>query len=472
MSGAGETYFSAFALFLRATTQQIALLASLPPLLGSLMQLLSAWVARYKVRRKTLILFGAAFQALTWLPILLLPVLFPVHAVGLLIGCVTVYYATANLITPQWSSLMGDLVPERRRGRYFARRTRLASIAAFLSLVAAGLVLAIFDRWGHTLVGYLVIFTVAAAARVVSAYHLGRMHEPASSAGPPLPLVTMSWLRRLRRSPFIYFSLFMAGMTFAVSIASPFFTVYMLRDLHYSYLQFMANTATVVLVQFLTLNTWGRLSDVFGNRLILVATGAVIPVLPAMWLLSSDFWYLIGVQVLGGLSWAGFNLSAGNFLYDLVPSPKRTTYLAFHNVILSAGVFCGALSGGFLAGLFPRQFTLAGHAFTWLSTLQAVFLVSTVTRFVMALVFLPKLREVRAVRPMSVRGLVFRVTRFNALSGLIFDVVTLFRRNHQSTEAFQKNGKSSTVHEAATRHTAGPAAPARHDGDTRSELRD
>jgi MFS family permease len=443
MSGAGETYFSAFALFLKASTPQIALLASLPPLLGSFMQLLSAWIARYKVRRKTIILLGAGFQALTWVPLLLLPVLFPEHAVPLLIVCVTVYYATAHLIAPQWTSLMGDLVPERRRGRYFARRTRLASVTAFFSLVLAGAALAFFDGRGHTLAGYGIIFTAAAAARVVSAYHLGRMREPATTVAIAAPLFTAGWLRRLRRSPFIYFSLFMAIMQFAVAIASPFFTVYMLRDLHYSYLQFTANTATVVLVQFLTLNTWGRLSDVFGNRLILVLTGAVIPFLPALWLVSSDFWYLIGVQILGGLCWAGFNLSAGNFLYDLVPSPKRTTYLAFHNVVLSIGVFLGAILGGLLAAVIPPVFAVAGHSVTLLSTLQAVFLISTLVRLITALAFLPKLREVRAVRPMSVRGLVFRVTRFNALSGLIFDVVTLFRRNHQSGEAFSPGGPAA-----------------------------
>src|SRR4030067_1340604 len=42
MAGGGESYFSAFALFLKATTEQIALLASLPPLLGSFAQLVSA----------------------------------------------------------------------------------------------------------------------------------------------------------------------------------------------------------------------------------------------------------------------------------------------------------------------------------------------------------------------------------------------------------------------------------------------
>jgi hypothetical protein len=49
MMGIGETYLSAFALFLKASTPQIGLLASLPPLLGSLAQLLSAWLrSRYR----------------------------------------------------------------------------------------------------------------------------------------------------------------------------------------------------------------------------------------------------------------------------------------------------------------------------------------------------------------------------------------------------------------------------------------
>jgi len=38
MMGIGETYLSAFALFLKGSTPQIGLLASLPPLLGSLAQ--------------------------------------------------------------------------------------------------------------------------------------------------------------------------------------------------------------------------------------------------------------------------------------------------------------------------------------------------------------------------------------------------------------------------------------------------
>ena len=39
------------------------------------------------------------------------------------------------------------------------------------------------------------------------------------------------------------------------------------------------------------------------------------------------------------------------------------------------------------------------------------------------LVFLPKIQEVRRVRPVSFSGVIFRVTRVNALAGLVFDIV-------------------------------------------------
>ena len=62
MSGGLETYFSAFALFLKASASQVALLATLPNLLGSLAQLLSAWIGHRLNQRKVLIVIGAYSQ--------------------------------------------------------------------------------------------------------------------------------------------------------------------------------------------------------------------------------------------------------------------------------------------------------------------------------------------------------------------------------------------------------------------------
>jgi len=423
MTGAGETYFSAFALFLKATTPQIGLLASLPPLLASSIQLLSAWLGRLTGKRKAIILAGAGLQAVSWIPIVVLPLLFPEQAVTLMIASVVLYQCGAHLVTPQWSSLMGDIVPPRRRGRFFALRTSLVTAITFTSLLLGGFVLHYFSREGNTLTGFVILFTVAASARLVSLYQLSRMHDPKGHVAALEFPFSRSWLERLRHSNVVRFSLFFALTQFSVSIASPFFTVYMLRDLQFSYLAFTVNTATAICAQFLTLAQWGRISDVFGNRRILAATGILIPLMPILWVFSSNFWYLIAVQAVSGFAWAGFSLSASNFVYDLIAPNRRATYLAVHNVIASIGIFSGAMLGGYLGAVLPTDIEILGQQFGWRSPLIGVFVVSTIARAVVVMVLIPKVREVRPVRNISLSQLIFRVTRLNALSGIFFEVV-------------------------------------------------
>ena len=89
----------------------------------------------------------------------------------------------------------------------------------------------------------------------------------------------MLW-REMRGTQFSRFAIFTAVMSFFAGIAGPFYAVYMLRDLHFSYMQFMATQAVVVLSQVGTLTLWGRLGDRFGNRFVLAVTGSLIPVAP------------------------------------------------------------------------------------------------------------------------------------------------------------------------------------------------
>ncbi len=423
MSGSGESYFSAYALYFHATTAQVGLLATLPVLLASGMQLFSAWLGRRIQHRKRIILVGAAIQAFALVPLAILPWLYVDYAFYFLIATAIVYFSGSNLASPQWSSMMGDLVPERRRGRFFARRTRLCSISGFIALVVAGLFLDLFNRGGYTKAGYISIFLFAALARLISIYHLWRMYDP------PLPQsrrevhTERNLWQRLRGSPFVHFSLYFSLMQFAVAIASPYFVVYMLKDLQFSYLEYTVSTATSVLVQFLALNRWGRISDIFGNRLILVVTGFLIPCLPLLWLFSSFYFYILLLQAFSGLIWAGFTLSAGNYLYDLVEPGKRTLYLAAHNVLTGLAVFAGAMVGAYLSSHLPQETVISGHSIAWGSVFMGVFLASGLVRFGVALVFLPRLREWRAVKSLGVGELFFRVSRFHPLSGLVFDTI-------------------------------------------------
>ena len=427
MIGSGENYFSVFALFFKATTAQIGVLATLPPLLASFAQLMSVWFGRELGRRKPIIILGASLQGLALFPLIVLPILFPDDAISILVICTIFYFSGANIAVPQWGSMMGDLVEEHRRGRYFAHRNRLCSITSFSALIVAGIILDLFDRNAYTLTGYIVIFSAAIVARFVSLYHLSRMQDPPGHVAALESPFQKGFWQRIQGSPFARFEIFFVSMSFSVAIASPFFVVYMLRDLHFTYLEFTVNTAMSILIQFLALNRWGRISDAFGNRLIVVVTGLMLPVLPLLWTFSTNYLYLLFVQMLAGVAWGGFSLGAGNYIYDLVPPSRRAMYMASHNVLTGIAVFCGGLLGGCLGTHLPTKLDLFGHHYEWLSVLYGVFILSSLTRLISALL-LPRLREMRAVRSMTVGGLIFRVARFHPLSGVIFDIIGSRRR--------------------------------------------
>lgn len=434
LTGGAESYFSAFAIFLQASTTVVGLLASLPPLLASFMQMVSAWAGRRFGIRKRLIVYGALLQAACLVPLALSPLLAPAHAAWLLIPIVFVYFCGPNLGSPQWNSLIGDLVPEGRRGRFFAERTRLSSVASVSALIVAGLLLDVTDRWSDAYWGFVLVFGFTAVARCASAWHLEQMHEPSRKTAALEVIEDLTLWRRFRHSRLMRFSLFFAAMQFAVAISGPYFTLYLLRDLEQSYFEFMTITVASVLVQFLTLNRWGRLADVFGNRLLLIATGSIITVIPSLWLVSTHYVWLLAVQSVSGLAWAGFTLSATAYVFDLTPSEHRATLIAVHNVFAAIAVFLGASLGALLARYVPDELHLFGVTMTVLTPLYGLFLASCLTRLAVALLFLPLLREVRRVRPMSVGGLIFRVTRMHPVSGLIYEIVGRVRPRHRRRE--------------------------------------
>lgn len=423
MMGAAENYFSAFAVFLKASTAQVGILASLPPLLASFMQVISAWLGRKLAKRKEIIVGGALLQAASLIPLMLVPVWYPDTALPLVIVFAVIYFIGPNLGSPQWGSMMGELVRENRRGRFFALRTRLSSLANFAALGGAGLLLHLFADAKLTYWGFVTIFSLASLLRLASAWHLSQMYDPPGHVAA----IETAWYHGLwstwKASGLLPFTIFFACMQMSVAIASPYFALYMLRDLEFSYLAFMFNTAASVCIQFLTLNRWGRLSDLFGNRLILATTGLIIPIMPALWVLSTNYYYLLVVQAVSGLVWAGFTLSAGNAVYDLTPGERRVTLMAAHNVVAATGAFTGALIGAWLGTHLPKEISVSGETFSWLTPLYGVFLISGLARIVTVVFFMRRLREVRRVRPMSGAGLIFRITRVAPLSGLIFEVV-------------------------------------------------
>ena len=424
MGGAGESYISAFAIFLKLSNPQIGLLASIPQLLGAFMQLLSVSLLNRLKNRMPLITYGVIAQALSWIPLLILPLIFKPYASVLLIISVTAYYIFGNLSTPPWNSLMGDIVPESTRGAYFGYRNRIMSIYSLGAIVVGGLLLHGTEKAGRPWIGFSVLFLAAVIARLLSAYSLSKMENPYYHVDVKDDFSLIEFFAGFRHSTFVRFVIYTGLMHFSVMLAGPFFAVYMLRDLRFSYVQFMIAAAVAVLMQYFTLHNWGKFGDRFGNRKVLEITGFSLPIVPVLWLFTDNFYLILVIQMLAGLTWAGFNLSMANFIYDAIPSPRLAKCVAIFNIVNACGIFLGGFIGGWLSGYLPGSFTILDIRINFISNLQWLFLFSGISRLIISLIFVPTIMEIRVVESLTYKELIMRVSSIRPLSGLKFDLFT------------------------------------------------
>jgi membrane protein implicated in regulation of membrane protease activity len=73
----------------------------------------------------------------------------------------------------------------------------------------------------------------------------------------------------------------------------------------------------------------------------------------------------------------------------------------------------------------PAQFIIVGVHFHLAASLLWALLLSSAIRILVAIIFLPRVQELRKPRrKLSPYQLVFRFTRFNAFSGLLYDIIT------------------------------------------------
>lgn len=419
MSGGGETYLSAFALLLHANPFQIALLAALPQIVGTGSQLLSVKVLQRRKARKPLILIGAAGQAIAWLPLFILPMLFPTQAAWLLLTAAMFYFAMGHFTAPAWNSLITDLVEADQRGTYFAWRTKVAALASFLALAGAGLVLSVSENWKNPALGFGIIFFIAAVARSLSTRYLARMKEPPLPESREPELGVREFLQHERSGMFRRFLVFSGCFHVATMISGPFFVVYLLRDLHLTYLRYCLWLSAPIVAQLVSLQEWGRIADKFGNKKVLVVTGLAIPVIPMLYLVSTDWPVLVAINFLSGILWPGFSLSLQNYVFDVVPAPDRAKGVAIYNGVNAAGAAAGAMLGSWLAAVAQPEILLFGFTLPLVSNLPVVFFTSGALRLVVSLTLLKSFKEGRTVTPISHRQLVHELPLIRPLTTVL-----------------------------------------------------
>lgn len=431
MTATGDNFFNAFAVHLNATVAQMGWLTAFPQLVGAVFQLVSVWLGSF-CQRRALVVYSAGLQAIVVALMGLLAAVYSSQAITWLIILAIFYHGSTNLIQPQWRAWMGSIVPPRRRGAFFAGRTRLTMVVTLLMFFVGGSLLSLSESIGKSWLGFCLLFSIAALGRMVSAWLLSRMHDPDPGSLRTEAIAFIGTLKEIKQSlhepVFRHYSFFVAGMLGMVSISAPFFSVHMLRDLEFSYLQYSLTCMASIATQFITLSFWGRFSDRYGNRLVMISTSCFLPVLPVLWIFSESFYYLLLVQVLSGFAWSGFSLSTANYLYDIRPHKTNfATYAAAQSALSAGCVFFGAISGGYLATAAPAILERL-PMLNWGSSLFLVFATSGLLRLLITLWFIPRAVEPRVRRRPELLEIVLRVSRFNSISGVVLDWLTVTKK--------------------------------------------
>ncbi|MCC7299636.1 MAG: MFS transporter [Verrucomicrobia bacterium] len=412
MWGFGETYIAPFALFLGAGNLAMAFVGTGPVLTAAIAQLAGSASLDRIGRRNPIILTGTLIQALAYLPLFILPILLPAASqIPALLLTITVCFFAFGFSAPPWMSLMGDVVDQADRGRYFSNRTRITMSVMVVSMLLAGWIM---NRWkllGHPVVGFGFLFFIACLARLIGACFMRRHYDaPIQKAQEDEYFSFLDFVRATPRSNFARFTFAIALINGTVQISGPFFAVYMLRDLHWSYLQFTLSISVFLLSQTLFVRWWGALSDRHGNRSILIATSCIAPLLPLIWLATSNYTVLLLGQILSGACWSGFTLASSNFVYDAVSQPKRARAFSYYNLV--NGLFSvagGVLIGAPLAEHLPSELHIGAAHIVFRSSLPLVFLISAVARTLAAGIMMPSFREVRAAEPISTVRILWRL---------------------------------------------------------------
>jgi MFS family permease len=345
MVGCGETYFPAFALALGLSQVASGLVATLPLLVGSMLQLAAPYGLKRLGSYRRWIVFCVLCQAAVFVPLIGLALDRSIPA-WLVFVFTSVYWGTGLATGPAWNTWIGTLVPVSIRARFFAWRTRIVQAGTLLGFVIGGLVLQFGAGQGATLAAFAALFVTAGLCRFISGLSLARQGEPVVPGDGDRHVSLREFVSRIGKRADGKFLLYLMAIQAAVQLSGPYFTPYMLKQLQLSYVDYMVLVATAFTGKMVSLPWLGQLAHRYGPRKLLVWGSVGILPLSAMWLVSEHFAWMLFLQFAGGVAWAAYELAWFLLFFEMLPKHERTSVLTTFNFGHSLASVMGSLIGG------------------------------------------------------------------------------------------------------------------------------
>lgn len=390
-----------YMLHLGASATELGLIASVP-MLAQLASPFAAYLGSVAGRLKAATALLAIVGRLLWLlaaflPLLGLPAaLQPAFIVVLVMVSSLFQASTATL----WTSWMGNVIPESRRGRYIGFRSGIIGVVGMLANLAAGWFM---DHVGAPL-NFQAVLGVGVLSAVIGGLLLFFHYEPPTvHPRPDFKAVFKTPWRDANFRKFLVFGIYWQA---AVLVGAPFVFTYFIEHLKMSFTEIALWSVIASLSALLTTNFWGRVADRYGNKAVLaIGTTLAGSAMPLSWMLATEhlLWPIWLSAFFDAAAWGAIGPAIFNLALVSAPKDDRTAFIAMYSFATGIAGFAGGLLSGPLLMLFSRlEPSILG--FTW-TGFHSLFLLSGILRL-QAWRFLRPVQETNAWRTRDVLRLV------------------------------------------------------------------
>ncbi len=359
MLGIANPYLGVYILRFGGPPELVSLISSVQPVVFAIVSLFGASFANSFQKKKALLIPPSIMVRLFVLGLAFIPLLPQAYrAWGFFLT-----WAVMNIpwafCTLSWSPMMGHIIPEEQRGRFFGTRNALTGVTTLLGTFITGIVLSKYPFE----TAFTGLFAIGFISTMISMYFLALHVEPVV----PEPGETKKSIRsdnsrifeldiRPNLQPFTdpqYGSIFslscLAIFIFHIgySMSVPIFTLRQVNQLALNN-SLIAIIATVTaMTAFLGSYLSGRAADRYGYRYVLFFSTLLSVIPPLVWSATSRFDILVLASMLWGFTGNAYLICFTFMVLALAPRSNPSRFVAMNTVI-------GNLAGGLgpILGLF------------------------------------------------------------------------------------------------------------------------
>lgn len=354
MVGAGESYLPAFALSAGIGETWSGLFATVPLLIGAIVQLISPGLVHRFGNPHRFVVIMVMVQAMAFLPLMYFSIYGTPGAVELFLVA-AVYWGAGFAAGPTWNFWMGQLVSAEESPAYFYRRGKISQYGILVGLVGGGYALYYNIQVGWFTSVFAFLFFISFLARASSSLILAAKDYNPNWILSPEQLSLKETVRRFARNEkYRSFFGFLFIFTVSVYFSAPFVVPYLLARLKFSYQDYMLTIAALFLAKILVLpyaDRWARKIGV--KNLFLIGAIGISP-LPAFWFVSDQLWYAIVLQMVSGAFWALYEVSLTILFFSQLGAREKIPVLTVFNFFNALALIIGSACGGKMLHYFAE----------------------------------------------------------------------------------------------------------------------